>query len=734
MVLYLFVGIFACQNEKAMNRIFLLLCTAMFCNVATAAVEPDELSTEKDSVSMSVGIEQVTVRSFKQNRMLDDVPASISYVPISEITHRNITNIKNFTSVVPNLFMPDFGSRLTSPVFIRGIGSKLNSPSVGLYVDGMPFYDKATFDFDMSEVQSVEVLRGPQGTLYGRNSMGGIINVYTKQPLDYKGTRTKRTVGSYKDMGYNLSHYGRFSDKIGYGISGKYGHKGGYFINQYNGKRIGIEDTGSGSLKLRFRPDDKWDISLVGTYEYTDQGGYPYAPYVDGHIGEVNYNSYSYYKRSLANAGMTLHRSGRKADFFGVLSYQYFKDEQGLDQDFSPANDYYATQKQKQNLASFDFQIKSPESDRRYSWLVGVAGFVQLLDKNVGVEMRDAALAQGLPSYATQAMTYDTPSYGIAAYHQSTIDNLFTDGLSLVLGVRYDFEHSKMDYAMDMSIGNHTTPVSSFSHKLSFSQFMPKVSLQYEMGNNSLVYATVAEGYKPGGFNVSFDTEDEHSYGPEHSLNYEVGTRATCHDGLLTSSLALFYIDWKNQQIQQTIASGLGTKLVNAGRSYSWGAEASLGIHPLRNLNFKFDWGLTQAKFKRYEVSEGLDYNGNRIPFVPQHTFSAAADWGMTFNKLLLDRMVISAQYNGAGAIYWDDKNSVRQPFYGTLDARVSLQKWFIQIDVWGRNMTNTSYMAYYFEALGRQLAQKGTPACFGVDIIFNFNQLKRNKRGGDAA
>ena len=260
-----------------MKRFFSILFALSAGGHASAYTNmPDSIRT--DSVGISVAIEDVTVYSLKQSRALADVPASLSYVSAADMTQRRVTDIKEFSSMIPNLFMPDFGSRLTSPIFIRGIGSRLNSPSVGLYVDGMPYYDKATFDFDLSEVQSVEVLRGPQGTLYGRNTMGGIINVFTRQPLSYKGTKVILSGGSYKDLGAAASHYGSFSDKIGYGITARYGHKGGYFVNRYNGKRVDVDDDASGSLKLRFKPNDRWDISVLGDYQYSDQGGYPYAP------------------------------------------------------------------------------------------------------------------------------------------------------------------------------------------------------------------------------------------------------------------------------------------------------------------------------------------------------------------------------------------------------------------------------------------------------------------------
>ena len=151
-----------------MKVLFLFVCLCL----SASAVKADDPDTTK---VRQVELNEVVVRSFKQNRDLRLEPLSASSVTGTAIQNKNITGIKEFSSFIPNLFMPDYGSKLTSPVYIRGIGSKINAPSVGLYVDGIPYFEKSAFDFDFAEIDRVEVLRGPQGTLYGRNTMGGII-------------------------------------------------------------------------------------------------------------------------------------------------------------------------------------------------------------------------------------------------------------------------------------------------------------------------------------------------------------------------------------------------------------------------------------------------------------------------------------------------------------------------------------------------------------------------------
>ena len=185
-----------------MKVLFLFVCLCL----SASAVKADDPDTTK---VRQVELNEVVVRSFKQNRDLRLEPLSASSVTGTAIQNKNITGIKEFSSFIPNLFMPDYGSKLTSPVYIRGIGSKINAPSVGLYVDGIPYFEKSAFDFDFAEIDRVEVLRGPQGTLYGRNTMGGIINVYTKSPLKFQGTNASISNGTYGAREYALSRYAK---------------------------------------------------------------------------------------------------------------------------------------------------------------------------------------------------------------------------------------------------------------------------------------------------------------------------------------------------------------------------------------------------------------------------------------------------------------------------------------------------------------------------------------------
>lgn len=181
----------------------------------------------------SVLLGEVVVQSFKEEKRLKEVPASLTVLRAGDVKKRALLSIKELSSSIPNVFFPEYGSKLTSPFYIRGIGSKL-TPSVGVYVDGIPYFEKSTFEVDLADVSRIELLRGPQGTLYGRNTMGGILNVYTRNPLDRPGMNAELLTGTYGQRQLSGSVYGRVYEgvsTVGYGLSLRYRHQDGFFTN-----------------------------------------------------------------------------------------------------------------------------------------------------------------------------------------------------------------------------------------------------------------------------------------------------------------------------------------------------------------------------------------------------------------------------------------------------------------------------------------------------------------------
>ncbi len=205
-----------------------------------------------------------------------------------------------------------------------------------------------------------------------------------------------------------------------------------------------------------------------------------------------------------------------------------------------------------------------------------------------------------------------------------------------------------------------------------------------------------------------------------------MGSHLTLFDGKLQADLAAFYMDTHDQQIAKFVNSGLGRITVNAGKSESYGAELSLLASLNRHLNLNGSYGYTHSTFKKYDGGtnsddETIDYSGNYVPFVPRHTMNVGADYTFFFPNAWVQSLTIGANWSGAGKIYWTEKNDVSQDFYGTLNARLSLKANDLQIDLWGRNLTNERYTTFYFESMGRGFEQLSKPVQLGVDVRYHF-------------
>ena len=768
--------------------------SAAVCMAMSMPLSAAGLHETPDSARVINIDEVVIIASPKENFMARQTPASISIINKKALDDNHVTGLKELSGIVPNFFMPDYGSRLTSAVYIRGIGSRINTPAVGLYVDNVPYIDKSAFDFNFYDIERVDVLRGPQGTLYGRNTMGGLIMIHTRSPFDYQGTDLRLSLGDYNNYSGSVTHYHRISDKFAFSAGGFYKYGGGFFENTALHEKADRMNNGGGRIRAIVRPTRNLDIDMAVTYEHNDQGGYAYAPFdkVTGAVGQVATNDEGSYRRDMLNASVKVSYTTDDIMVSSVTGYQYLKDRMFLDQDFTVRDIYTLEQKQKLNTITEEIVARSNHK-RNYQWTAGAFVFHQSLGTNAPVTfkrggldmieqqiagaMAGAPVSIGLTNAEMPILGhYDTPLTGVAVYHQSSYDNLFIDGLSLTVGLRLDYEKIKMHYdsGTDMDFDflfgmgpMHITSenlhaISSFigEESADYTQLLPKFALEYAWNPQNNVYASVTKGYRSGGYNIqmfsdliqgslrnamidalaadpnfkrfasmlenfktgSASIREATLYKPEYSWNYEIGTHLTLFGGKLQADLAAFYMDTRDQQISRFADSGLGRITVNAGKSRSIGAEASLRSQITDALSLYGSYGYTYATFTDYTLSDTEDYNGNYVPFVPKHTFTAGGQYVFRLRKgAWLDNITVNANYRAAGRIYWTEQNNASQPLYGILNGRVSLNKGNGQVGFWINNALNKDYQAFYFETMNRGFAQQGRPLQFGIDLKCRF-------------
>ncbi len=525
-----------------MKRTSLLLAALL----ATAATHAHEAALPADSTAaITFDDVVVTAPSPKGNADLRQTPTTASRITQQDMQQYRIHSIKGISQTIPNFFIPDYGSRMTSAVYIRGIGARINTPAVGLYVDNIPYIDKSAFDFNFYDIESIDILRGPQGTLYGRNTMGGLLNVHTRSPFTYQGTDIRLGAATYHNYNASFTHYHRISRKFAFSAGGFYEYRGGFFKNNApsvdkNADRL---SSGGGRIRAIVLPQDNLKLDFTFGYEYNNQGGYAYGLYHPGTgtIDPVAYNDESTYRRNLINGGANIeYQPGRFIVSF-ITGYQYLDDHMFLDQDFTERDIFNLTQKQRLHTVSEEIVFKS-RPGAKWQWATGIFGFYQSLDTEAPVTFQREGIdemIEGNINNVFQAIPFptmslhvtgdqlhipghfDTPTWNAAIYHQSTYNGLFVDELSVTAGLRLDYEKTSMTYnacnapmAFDFHIAFAPgSPAMTFeglsaqstlkgkeSHD--YLQLLPKLALQYSFDKHNNLYASVSRGYRSGGYNI----------------------------------------------------------------------------------------------------------------------------------------------------------------------------------------------------------------------------------------
>ncbi len=681
---------------------------------------------KKDSIFLKeFYIEDVIVSVNKTTEKSMDIPGSLSILNELEQSTKQIENLTDLTNTTPNFQMPDYGTSLTTPVYIRGVGSKINEPAVGLYVDGIPYFEKAAFDFNFYDIKQIEVLRGPQGTLYGRNTLGGIIRIETMQPQNFNRTEVSLSASNQSKKSVHLNQNVSVTERFAFNFGGQFSHHNGYYNNAFYNRQIGGEKSYSGRLKLNFEASEKLDLMLLLDGNSTKNNGYPYANLSDS-LNNISYNRKSSYNRDMFTTGFKANLEIENLTIKSISSYQYLDDLQKIDQDFSPSDLFFVNQDRTHDMFSQEFNV-SGNLTENLKFVTGAFGFYQLRDKQVNIFYeKDAVDLYNLPGEMEKDKTYGRNTYGIAFFGQLEKKSFLLNDLDLTLGMRYDYEKDIMDYKYDLFMAGSEIPKADFKHNLDFSEWLPKLSLQYQWTDNFMQFASFSKGYKSGGFNSTFEKPEDETYAPEYSYNYEAGLKYRSR--FMSANFSLFYIDWNDQQVYQidTIDSKgtTGPILKNAAESVSKGAELELKVRPVTNFSTYLNIGYTHAKFEKYvkDAADNEIYSGNFIPYIPRYTFNTGADYRIVLSDFFMDELRVHLSYSGIGKHYWDNNNSMKEDFYGLLNGSVTGIIGKYRVSLWGKNLTNSDYNTFMFESRNQRFAQKNLPLRFGISLKTSFS------------
>ena len=795
------------------------IIVAVFCTLPTFVVAGNESlpagtgdSTSGINISDTsrvYDIDEVVVSTHpKDLQRLRHQAVSSSSLAAKTLNAFAARDIRDVALRVPSFVMPIYGTRYTSSIYVRGIGSRVNSPAVSLYVDDIPLVSKSAFNTHLYDLSRIDIMRGPQGTLYGQNAEGGLVRIYTKNPLNYQGTDFRASIGSQLWRMLQVNHYGRAEGVGAYSISAFYDGQNGFQRDQTTGRRADNGNEAGARLKFMRQQTNRTLISLTADYQWVRQNGFAYGEYnlSTGHASDPSTNLQNYYRRHLFALGLTVNYRGDNADINSTTSYQYLDDHLQMDQDYMPADYLRLHQRQLMNAMTQEFAIKNHDDKKwrrvtgaffSYQWLRTDApvGFGESITRPIGSAIEAAIYSSMLKSMTDKGLSEDaakaiikraggvsmnvgmdapglfkTPQLNTALFHESSFS--LSQRLKATLGLRYDFSRSSIGYdtratmTMTADIMGVCATNTLLSHldnctHNTFNQLLPKVGLTYEFGKTSAasggstgnIYASASKGYRAGGYNIQMfsdilqaelmanrtnamrssyeipHTADDYSkvnktiaYKPETCWNYEVGAHLNIFGSAAHLDIAAYLMQIKNQQLSVMAGKyGFGRMMVNAGRSRSFGGEMTLRGSSFDNaLAWAVAYGYTKATCRKYKDAE-VDYRGNRVPFSPEHTLSANADYTVLTSRQQIKSITFGMGATAQGSIYWDEANTYRQNFYCLLNAHMMLGFKHLNVNIWTKNLTNTKYCTFAMDssASGKKcyFGQKGAPITFGADI-----------------
>lgn len=731
---------------------------AVFAGIISSLAHP----TDTEFADTVMTLPPVSVTVIKSGYALDRDEA-ITSIGQREIERLNIVNIKQASEIAPNFYMPRYGSRMTSSVYVRGLGTRIDQPVVGLNIDNVPLINKDNFDFDLSDITRIEILRGPQNILYGRNTMGGLINVYTLSPLSFEGVKLSAEYGSQNSYRVSAAIYKRLSSRLGMSLNIYTTGTDGFYRNSLNNAHVGRERQYSARWKTQWRPTGSLNIENTASISHSAQNGYPYESVATKQIAT---NDTCFYRRLSFTDGLTVQGRIGNVSLSGIGSFQYINDNMTLDQDFLPLDYFTLTQRRHEWAATGDIVARSTVGDS-YKWLAGVFGFGRRTNMAAPVTFYDYGLTNLIENNAnalnpTYPLRWDErqlllnsdfvmPGHGASLYHESALDlRRFT----ITVGLRWDWEHVSLNYynqsnstytiydhsGDEPAIYKANIPLDiEYSGKLSksFSQLLPKISVSYAIPNDQgNIYASVTKGFKAGGYNTQmfsdvlqqrimsclgmseqYNVDEIISYDPEKTWNYEIGTHLSLLNHKLRLNIAAFWIECRDQQLTMfPEGSVTGRIMANAGKSRSRGVEFSADVVLPQGFLLRTSYGYTDARFTEFNNGKS-DFSGCHVPYAPINTLFAGVSYEKDFHNGFINRLTASVNGRGVGKIYWDEANSIHQPFYMMMDASLRADKGNFSAEIWANNITDTNFATFYFVSIKNAFLQRGNGFSCGITL-----------------
>ena len=712
---------------------------ALATTLLSVAVVPGQALAQESAPASEGGIADIVVTAQKREESLQKTPISIVAFTGDDLTKAGINEISDLRSQVPSLqIVPHPNSGTSTRIFMRGVGNNddqiTQDPSVAVYVDGVYLARTQGLVTEVAELERVEVLRGPQGSLYGRNATGGAINFITRAP-DLDDLRIKQTFSVGND------NYFRSRTNINVPIGETLAVEAGYMYMQRNGyvknngtgvKRFGDQRRQAWRGALLWKPSDSFNIRY--SYDRSDLEDTPIfmaaVPLYPDRVKRQSEGSIyvkDLKKNDAVSQGHNLIATLDVSDSLTLKSITgYRKLNSWTNQNYlaGVAGPYALIESSgslKQKQFSQEFQAIGDIGDR----LQYVLGLYYFEEKGDGYSI----------SYSARTLQRDDREIHIenkayAAYGQATFTPaILDDRLHITGGLRWsrDKRQARMQ---DTIIRPGSTVVGPIKPAAtSFDNVSPSLIVAFDVNPDVNLYAKMVRGYKSGGFNVRASSAERFASGfkPETITSYEAGLKSMLFDRRLRFNIAGFISDYRDIQINtRSDPNNVGiTDVLNAGKARVKGIELDVTAEPVNGLNLNFTYSYLTGKYLEVVGADGVDRAGTmKFINMPRHTVSMKAEY--QFPPMPIGQLSAGVDYYHQGLVQTSSSDlRYKARGYGLLDARVSLSdipigvgKW--RLSAYGRNLTDKEYYVAHFST-GPSAAFYGQPRSYGLELSFEY-------------
>ncbi len=679
----------------------------LFTVVAAFAAE-EGVSQEERARNM-VELSEITVTAQKQEESVLEVPANVTVMDGYVMEDLGIANIDELTDLAPNINVDKIDSHVTQVVF-RGIGGMTNMNKIwNINVDGVtvPYAGVDMF----LDVERVELMRGSQGSLYGRNTHAGVVNVITRKPTPEFSFDSALEIESYNTQKVKAAFGGPVSDNQGYRLALGYTHSDGYMDNAFLGSDDGSRHeqfSGRFTYELAFSEDNLLRLSVTG--DAYDGGFDEYVPVARGASTTTMNDEEGKSKGHLFSPTLTWERVFGDLALTSITNYSASNSQTVFDQDSSPFDLMVLDYDEDFKTFTQEVRLSGGESSD-VEWLAGVFLLKEEIDLLTDFRFGNDAGLMLMPPGLHMIGDGVIDSQGAALFGQVIVQPL--EKLELRARLRLDYEERELTWQGRSEMGGvPIVPVQDFSRKDDWFGVMPSASLAYIIDDRQRVYGSIDRGYKVGDYaanQVDIEAVRE-PVDPEYTLTYEIGYKGLLADKRLELSAAAFYIDWTDMQV--SVVKDNVALMHNAAEAHSYGLELEARWRAARGLDLLAGFGWLKGEFDRYDNHpSGQNMAGNQLPNANEYSFSMGAryrhDNGF-FTSLSAALM---------GPKYLDEQNLIKQDSYTLLNAKIGYEATNWAAYVYGRNLLDEAYLVHSFTDAGRA----GEPAVVGAECRYYF-------------